>query len=380
MAYTKPAGNNIQAVFQAGYVQHAGNSIQANFVSDIVVEIPEITFSLECSVDGVINGYIVDIPESVFTLECSVDGVSEEVEIHAITFTLEGSVDGVELDNIVVEIPEIVFTLGGSVAGVSEEVEIHEITFTLGGSVDDAVISIDVEIPEITFTLGGSVDGVSEEVAIPEITFNLSGSVAGVSEEVSIPEIVFTLECSVDDVLIYSLDDAIVQYYFNVTGTENGVSDVELPISSFQARRRNDAQTYLSVVVPSYDFISDIAARQNGKMQIYQGYIYEGELVYKKKIIETVISKVDDYQGGKNNSIVLTGYLSTYYSPKTLNLSGFAPTYKSNQGGKVRYRLAKPSIELNPGDTVIINSDSFVVDTMSYSINAKNQQIEISSI
>lgn len=255
MAYTKPAGNNIQAVLQAGYVKPAGNNIQANFVSDIEVEIPEIVFILECSVD-------------------------------------------------------------------------------------DVVVSLDVEIPEV----------------------------------------VFTLECSVADVLIYSLDDAIVQYYFNVTGTENGVSDVELPISSFQARRRNDAQTYLSVVVPSYDFISDIVARQNGKMQIYQGYIYEGELVYKKKIIETVISKVDDYQGGNNNSIVLTGYLSIYYSPKTLNLSGFAPTYKSNQGGKLRYRLAKPSIELNPGDTVIINSDTFVVDTMSYSINAKNQQIEISSI
>jgi hypothetical protein len=149
-------------------------------------------------------------------------------------------------------------------------------------------------------------------------------------------------------------------------------------MSSFQARRRADEPTYLNVIIPTMDFITDIAERANGQIVIYQGYVKDDEILQKEVIIVTDIERVDFYRGGWNQSISLTGYTTTTYEPKAVTLNN--AIYHSVSNGKVAYRLAEPYIYLNPSDIVTIGDDTFTVDLMSYAISTNNQTIEISGV
>lgn len=171
----------------------------------------------------------------------------------------------------------------------------------------------------------------------------------------------------------------IIRYFCILTGSDDGNADLMLPISSFQARRRSGDPTYLSVVVPTMDYAEEIAARPNGTLQIQQAYERNGEILQTETIIEAPLDSVNPYEGGANQSISLAGYgIATYY-PKEVTLTGV--TYRATINGKYRYRLARPYIFLNPGDTVIFAEDgvSFVIDTMSYFINSVGSTIELES-
>lgn len=83
------------------------------------------------------------------------------------------------------------------------------------------------------------------------------------------------------------------------------------------------------------------------------------------------------YQGARNSSIVLTGYRDAVYMPKTVVLS--SPTYRSVVRGVTRFRLARPYIFLNPGDTAVIDGESIDIAVMSYAVSPAQQTIEIAN-
>jgi hypothetical protein len=150
-----------------------------------------------------------------------------------------------------------------------------------------------------------------------------------------------------------------------------------LPMSSFQSRRRSGNPTYLSAVIPTVDLASYITDRPNGTIRIDQGYEKDGAVLQREPIIETDIDSVDTYEGGGSQSIVLTGYSTASFAPKSVALTG--SIYRSLIQGVLTYRIARPYIFLNPGDTVTIDNDEFIVSTMSYSISAQSQIVEISN-
>lgn len=233
-------------------------------------------------------------------------------------------------------------------------------------------------IPDIEFVLDATITGASRAVSVPESEFSLETTLAGVLRAVSVPEIEMLLEASISGIKLIDLtetEDAIVRYFLTITGDADNTTDVQIPMSSFQARRRNDAPTYLSVVIPSINFADEIISRSNGFVRIDQAYTYQNEIVLKKTIIETTIDRVDTDQGGKNRSVTLVGYKTDSYNPKSVALE--YATYRSFRNGTLRYRLAKPYIFLNPGDTVTIGNDTFKIGVISYAISVKNKLIEI---
>lgn len=171
----------------------------------------------------------------------------------------------------------------------------------------------------------------------------------------------------------------IIRYFCILTGAADGTTDLTLPMSSFQARRRSGEPTYLSVVIPTVDYAVEIAARPNGTLKIQQAYERNGEILQTETIMETSLDEVNPDEGGTNQSVTLIGYGTSTFYPKDVTLSGV--TYRSTRGGKYHYRLARPYIFLNPGDTVTFTDDgvSFVIDTMSYFINPTTSTIELAS-
>lgn len=167
------------------------------------------------------------------------------------------------------------------------------------------------------------------------------------------------------------------RYYFTLTGDADGTTDVEIPISSFQCRRRNGESTYIQVVIPSMDYSTDITARPNGNMVIEMSYWFNGEDNFRTEIARATIDGIRLDEGGNSKSITLTGYKTETFVTKALTLD-VESIYRSFYDGKITHRFAEPDIYINPGDTVTISDDTFTVGMITYSIGTTTQSMEIS--
>jgi hypothetical protein len=199
--------------------------------------------------------------------------------------------------------------------------------------------------------------------------------------KISLPTPIFGFESSLSGSYnVFSVSNHIVRYFCVLTGAADGTTDITLPMSSFQARRRSGAPTYLSVVIPTMDYAEQIAARPSGTLKIQQAYEQSCVINQIETIIEASLDEVNIDDGGANKSTTLVCSSTYNYSPKEVTISGL--TYRSTRSGKYHYRLARPYIFLNPGDTVTFTDDgiSFEIDTMSYFINATTSTIELASV
>jgi len=169
------------------------------------------------------------------------------------------------------------------------------------------------------------------------------------------------------------------RYRCYLTGAENGLdTDLELPISSFQTRLRNDGLSYLSCVVNGVDaYVSAIAARSNGKLKIWREYVLDDGGVSPFLMAAADYDEMQISSGGRAGT---TGQLAGTgnFAPETAETITLQnPTYYGLSGGKRRYRCELDP-RLRPGDTAIINGDTFVVGTIVHIIDVTTTTMEIS--
>lgn len=169
-----------------------------------------------------------------------------------------------------------------------------------------------------------------------------------------------------------------IVYLFTLTGTEDSTTDVEIPIKSFQARLRSGSPTYLNVVIPGISYASHVTARPNGTMKVDIAWRINGELTNRETIIQANLEDIRVDKGAENQSISLTGHKQVTYSPKTITLSD--ATYKNTINGEIRYRFPTPNVYLHPGDTVVVDSDTFVAGVISYYVSTRLTTMEVAEI
>lgn len=253
-------------------------------------------------------------------------------------------------------------------------------SFEIGLSMDMGEISLGVNVSFEPFSLGMSLDfgSVTQNIALLPVEMGLTFD-GSPMQSIPAQPLEIGLSMDLDDVSSFETGSAIIRYFCILTGAADGTIDIVLPMSSFQARRRSGDPTFLSVVIPTLDYADEIAARPNGTLKIEQAYEQNGVIKQTETIMETDLEDVNPDEGGTNQSTTLIGYSTSTYSPKSITLSGV--TYRSTRGGKYNYRLARPYIFLNPGDTVTFADDgvTFVIDTMSYFINPATSTIELAS-
>jgi len=173
------------------------------------------------------------------------------------------------------------------------------------------------------------------------------------------------------------LSKAQTRYFLVITGGPNGLPDIEVPMASFQARRRTGENTFLSVVIPSIDYVTDAEARPDGELVIQQGYVLGGDVVQREDIIRVNFDGLSFDDGASKKSMTLTGYKQVTYPGQTITLTG--ATYRSMRGGVLRYRLAEPYIFLNPGDVVTIGTDTFTIGLMTYIVSVAQATVELAA-
>ncbi len=166
-------------------------------------------------------------------------------------------------------------------------------------------------------------------------------------------------------------------YLCYLTGYQDGLDDLLIPISSFQCTLRADYQSYLQVVTPAYDYADEIEARANGEIRVIMVEIGNGVQIQQEEIAKSDFSSISMHQGTTNQSITLSGY-STYSaaSPKTLTIEN--GTYYAASNGSSRMRFPVPDLNIRPGDTIISNGKTITANTITMYVSERQQQMEIS--
>lgn len=178
----------------------------------------------------------------------------------------------------------------------------------------------------------------------------------------------------------YSGPPLPVVYRLTLTGGQDAVSDVVLPMSSLQARLRTGDPSYLQVVVPnSPDYAEDVVARQNGELVVERALKdVSGELLYPTEFARVNLETISDARGVGSRSITLTGHKQKTYTPATEPVAIRGLQYLQT-GGLKRMRGALDET-LQPGDT-IHDPDSgtqFVVGLVTIILAPGTETMELS--
>lgn len=157
------------------------------------------------------------------------------------------------------------------------------------------------------------------------------------------------------------------------------ISDLELPLASFQSTRRNGESTYLFIVVPNpMPYIAGMNARLNGDVVIQNGFAL-GDTETLTELLRVNFESFRYDLGARSGSASLSGHKQvTYSNPKTRRLLGIS--YKNVTDGLRRVRC-EPDMWLNPGDTADVGGgETFVVDAISYSVTPRQATMEVSEV
>lgn len=175
-------------------------------------------------------------------------------------------------------------------------------------------------------------------------------------------------------VQVDKLATAKLIYRCILTGAADGTTDLTLPMKSFQARLRDGDPSYLSCVIPdSTTYAASVAARTNGEIVIYSGYLFDDGTEQLEEIIRVDYESLQINRGANSDSLTVSGHKTiTSSSPKDWTVTGVS-FYGQTAEGKRRVRA-----NLDPfvrcGDTCIYGTgenDYFIVGAITCWVTAK---------
>jgi len=166
-----------------------------------------------------------------------------------------------------------------------------------------------------------------------------------------------------------------INFYCIITGSADGEIDLTLPISSFSARMRQGDPTYLQVVTPGLDYSEEISNRSNGQIVVRIGLINDGVILQLEEIIRVDLETIRLYEGGRNQSIVLTGHLTETYAVAEYALEDVS--YKNVSNGTIRIRCGLHKY-IRPGCTATYDGDTFTISNISWTVNNIQRAMEVS--
>lgn len=165
-------------------------------------------------------------------------------------------------------------------------------------------------------------------------------------------------------------------------------NDLLLPIKSFSARFSTEAKSQVTVVVPDItyaDVIADAVINNYdagetilARVSVFIVKTYSSGNVVRERLTNIILEDIgytEDVTMGAIKEIQLSGTLDETWSAKNITLSG--ASYRSIDGGYKSYRCS-PDLYVRPGDTVVVNGDSFTVKQISWYIDTEQEMMTIS--
>jgi len=166
-----------------------------------------------------------------------------------------------------------------------------------------------------------------------------------------------------------------IVYTCILTGTPDGLSDLTIPMSSLQARRRDGEPTYLEIVTPGIALQDDIENRPNGELVVTMAYLLDGATVDSAEICRVALEDARIDRGGRSASMTLKGHKTTTRTKQVVELANIVSYRKVD--GRYTWRCATPDLNLGPGDTVIYDSEYYFADMVTYYVGPNQQYMEV---
>ena len=174
-------------------------------------------------------------------------------------------------------------------------------------------------------------------------------------------------------------DQYLIRYYFTLTGAADGTSDIEIPVSSIQARKRSGYSTQVSVVIKDYlAWAAAITARPNGSMYIDMAYLVAGVEQLRERILIVDLDDIRLDKGSRSRAITLTGTRVQTFGAQVVAVPD--PSYRYLIDGKISYRFPVPDPWLDPGNTCVVGDDEFTVDWVNYVITENYRSMEVREV
>lgn len=175
-------------------------------------------------------------------------------------------------------------------------------------------------------------------------------------------------------VQVDKLATAKLIYRCILTGAADGTTDLTLPMKSFQARLRDGDPSYLSCIIPdSITYATLVAARPNGEIIIYSGYLFDDGTEQLEEIIRADYESLQINRGANSDSLTVSGHKTiTSSSPKEWTVTGIS-FYGQTAEGKRRIRANFDQF-IRCGDTCIYGTggnDYFIVGAITCWVTAK---------
>lgn len=234
-----------------------------------------------------------------------------------------------------------------------------------------------IRVPLQSLSVDAHYPGLGWAQNIPLVSMSAEAVDSFTCASASIPKTVVCVH-SLRPTYTWAADPSKVQviYLFTLTGSADGESDITIPISSCQMRRRDGDPTYMSVVVPDYDAYSEaITARSNGQMVLKKGVRFSDGSIQVEEIARVDLEDIRLDKGPRNRSISLTGHRTVSTNdPNVVTLSG--ASYRNVTDGQRRFRC-EVDLWLRPGDTAEIEGESFTVGFISYTIGKAEEVMEV---
>lgn len=209
----------------------------------------------------------------------------------------------------------------------------------------------------------------------PTIAIAAKPTVAGIEIEAIDPNYVWELN-------VRSRPAAQTIYTCTLTGDGESppLDDLTLPMSSFQGRIRDNADSYLSCVIPNAPaYATAIAARQNGDIVIRKGYRFQDGSTQLEEIARVDYESLRIDQGARSASATLSGHRTTVAeSAKEVTVQGVS-YYCLQADGKRRVRALLDTF-LRIGDACIYGTgggDWLIVGYISYTVSTELTIMEV---
>ena len=158
------------------------------------------------------------------------------------------------------------------------------------------------------------------------------------------------------------IPQAITYYYAKLTGDADGLTDVTLPMSSFSVRHRYDGPSYYQLTIPTYAYVSAIAARPNGEIVIWSK---TGEV--EEELLRGDLGNVRTDRGPKSQSISISGNSDRATTDPATYLLSEALYASTTFAGDSRLRI-KPRAAMRPGDYIRYVDINFAIGEVVWSV------------
>lgn len=158
------------------------------------------------------------------------------------------------------------------------------------------------------------------------------------------------------------IPQAITYYYAKLTGDADGLTDVALPMASFSVRHRYDGPSYYQLTIPTYAYVSAIAARPNGEIVIWSK---TGEV--EEELLRGDLGNVRTDRGPKSQSISISGNSERAASDPETYLLAEALYASTTFEGESRLRIP-PRAAIRPGDFIRYADLNFQAGDVTWSV------------